>query len=271
LIRCYGISQDPVTGNFIIVLYYAHRGNLKNYLEQHYEKLDWTHKLGILKQIAEGLKKIHQAGFVHKDFHSGNILQSKNAEISDLGFTGPADKRVKSSSNRAVYGVLPYVSPEVLRGKNYSFAADVYSFGIIMWEVSECLPPFSDRAHDTFLALDICRGLRPINESYIPKPFSKLMNRCWDADPEKRPSAHELYQILHKWYFDLKDGNENEITAEFNSADNHSSRLSTPASSRPVTQTHPLAVYTSRLLVFSGLPEPINAPSRTGTLNAKIC
>ena len=105
------------------MLYYAKRGNLRNYLEQHYGEFDWIHKLGILKQIAEGLKKIHQAGFVHKDFHSGNILQGTNAEIADLGFTGPADKKVTSTSNRAIYGVLPYISPEVLRGKRYTCAS----------------------------------------------------------------------------------------------------------------------------------------------------
>ncbi|CAB5358443.1 unnamed protein product [Rhizophagus irregularis] len=131
LIRCYGISQEPETGDYIIVLYYAHRGNLRTYLEQNYGELDWIQKLGILKQIAEGLNKIHQAGLVHRDFHSGNILQ---------------------------------------------------------------------------------------------------------------------------------DGVENEITAAFNTADYDCSQLSSPASSRPVTVTHPLAIYTSRLLDFTDLPEPINAP-----------
>ncbi|RGB38300.1 kinase-like domain-containing protein [Rhizophagus diaphanus] len=260
LIRCYGISQEPETGDYIIVLYYAHRGNLRTYLEQNYGELDWIQKLGILKQIAEGLNKIHQAGLVHRDFHSGNILQGKNAEIADLGFTGPADKESTSEYNRTVYGVLPYVSPEVLRGKNYTPASDIYSFGIIMWEISECIPPFSDRAHDGLLALDICRGLRPISEVCMPKPFVKLTNRCWDANPKKRPSAHELYETFHKWYWDLKEGVENEITAAFDTADYDCSQLSSPASSRPVTVTHPLAIYTSRLLDFTDLPEPINAP-----------
>ncbi|RIA91709.1 kinase-like domain-containing protein [Glomus cerebriforme] len=260
IIRCYGISRDPDTGNFIIVLYYAHRGNLRTYLEKNYGKLDWIQKLGILKQIAEGLKKIHHAGFVHRDFHSGNILQGKNAEIADLGFTGPADKKSTSTSNNAIYGVLPYVSPEVLRGRKYTSASDIYSFGIIMWEVSECIPPFSDRAHDGYLALDICCGLRPKSEVYVPKPFIKLMNRCWNATPTNRPSAYELYETFQKWYWDLKDGKKNDVTEAFNAVDHDYSQLSSPASSRPVTVTHPLAVYTSRLLSFPGLPEPVNAP-----------
>ncbi|CAI2167602.1 11_t:CDS:2 [Funneliformis geosporum] len=265
--RCYGISQDPTTKNFIIVLYHAHHGSLKTYLGQHYGELDWTYKLGILNQVAEGLKKIHQAGFVHRDFHSGNILLSNYAEIADLGFTGPVSKKVISTSTTSkhvVYGVLPYISPEVLRGIKYDYAADVYSFGIVMWEIATCLPPFNDRAHDTYLALDICLGLRPNVEDYIPEPFAKLMTRCWDAKPSARPCVHEIYQILHKWYWNLKDGDDNVVTKSFINADSIDLQSSTPASSRPVTQTHPLAVYTSRLLNFHDLPEPINALQTSG-------
>jgi serine/threonine protein kinase len=243
---------------------------LRTYLSEHYGELDWKQKLGILKQIAEGLNKIHQAGLVHRDFHSGNILHGKNAEIADLGFTGPANKSFTLFSSRAIYGVLPYVSPEVLRGKKYTVAADIYSFGIIMWEVSECIPPFSDRAHDGHLALDICRGLRPTFENYVPKSFIKLVGRCLDANPDNRPEAHELYEVLHKWYWYLRDDVKNEITKAFNIADHDCSQLSSPASSRPVTETHPLAIYTSRLLNFPDLPEPINAPAYRRSISSSM-
>jgi len=246
------------------VLYYAHRGSLKTYLEQHYGQLDWVHKLGILYQVAEGLSKIHQAGFVHRDFHSGNILQSKNAEIADLGFTGPANKVTSVGKKNVVYGVLPYIAPEVLRGEKYTHSSDIYSFGIVMWEVATCLLPFGDRAHDTLLALDVCRGHRPeIGEYNIPVPFVKLMKSCWNAKPRERPHAHDVYQTLHRWYFQLKDGHEDAITMAFKNADKSDSMFPTPASSRHVTVTHPLAVYTSRLLDFPNLPEPVNSPPQT--------
>ncbi|CAG8516417.1 10450_t:CDS:2, partial [Funneliformis caledonium] len=79
-----------------------------------------------------------------------------------------------------------------------------------------------------------------------------------------RPSAHDIYQTLHTWYWNLKDGDGNAVTKSFINADSNDFQSSTPASSRPVTQTHPLAVYTSRLLNFHDLPEPVNALHTTG-------
>ena len=57
--------------------------------------------------------------------------------------------------------ILPYVAPEILRGQNYTKAADIYSFGIIMYEVFSGLPPYHDVSHDDRLAIKICKGLKP--------------------------------------------------------------------------------------------------------------
>ena len=80
--------------------------------------------------------------------------------ISDLGLCKPADEK-SEKSNKNVYGVLPYVAPEVLRGKEYTRASDIYGFGIIIYEVINGLPPYHDIVHDEFLAVKICQGLRP--------------------------------------------------------------------------------------------------------------
>ena len=72
--------------------------------------------------------------------HSGNILFShlnQRFQISDLGFCGPADKPLNS-----IYGNLPYIAPEVIAGKTTTFASDVYSVGMLMWEISSGQPPF---------------------------------------------------------------------------------------------------------------------------------
>jgi len=57
--------------------------------------------------------------------------------------------------------VLPYVAPEALRGKEYTQASDIYAFGIIAYEICTGLPPYCNIAHDKFLAMKICQGLRP--------------------------------------------------------------------------------------------------------------
>src|SRR5439155_19888684 len=100
---------------------------------------------------------IHAKKLIHQDFHSGNILNLGFHCITDLGLCKPADEK----TDKNVYGVLPYVAPEVLRGKNYTQASDVYGFGIIIYEVFNGLPPYHDMAHDEFLAVKICQVLRP--------------------------------------------------------------------------------------------------------------
>ncbi|EXX54184.1 hypothetical protein RirG_237050 [Rhizophagus irregularis DAOM 197198w] len=85
------------------------------------------------------------------------------------------------------------MAPEVLRGKPYTKAADIYSFGIIMWEFTSA---FNNRPHDFDLSLDICKGLRPkIVEDTLPV-YARLMKRCWDSDPNK---TDELVEILSIW------------------------------------------------------------------------
>ncbi|CAI2195579.1 6783_t:CDS:2, partial [Funneliformis geosporum] len=77
--------------------------------------------------ITIDLKTLHKLGYCHKDFHSGNILQDERfSYISDFGLTGPADKQ---KSDDRIYGVLPYIAPEVLNGEPYTLASDIYSFG----------------------------------------------------------------------------------------------------------------------------------------------
>jgi serine/threonine protein kinase len=76
-----------------------------------------------------GLKRIHQKGLIHKDFHSGNILtDSGDSLITDLGLCRPANYKKEEGK---IFGVLPYIAPEVLKGKPYSQASDIYSFGIV--------------------------------------------------------------------------------------------------------------------------------------------
>ena len=73
-----------------------------------------------------------------------------------MGLCKPADDESKNNT----YGVLPYIAPEILRGQNYTKAADIYSFGIIMYEVISGLPPYHDISHDNSLAIKICQGFR---------------------------------------------------------------------------------------------------------------
>jgi len=76
IVKCHGISQDPETENYLIVMDYKESGNLRQFLQQKKLGLNLKDKLLKLGVIVSGLSNIHQQGLVHRDFHSGNILNS---------------------------------------------------------------------------------------------------------------------------------------------------------------------------------------------------
>ncbi|EXX54243.1 Bck1p [Rhizophagus irregularis DAOM 197198w] len=255
IVFCYGITQDPNTKDYMMVLHYCKNGNLRNFYLNIYDDM----KLLRLSLIANGLLNIHNAGKVHKDFHSGNILEGGTMYISDLGMCQPANNKDKKEG---VYGVLPYMAPEILRGYQYTKAADIYSFGIIMNEYLSEEIPFNDISHDHILAIKICKGLRPKISEDIPKFFVDLIMKCWDAKAENRPSAKELYQILAKWHEEYMKFN-GEIYSqmwEYNNKirEKKLKNRSNENKSESI-KTHPQAIYTSRLLSFKNLPEPVNS------------
>ncbi|EXX51584.1 kinase-like domain-containing protein [Rhizophagus irregularis DAOM 181602=DAOM 197198] len=117
-------------------------GNLRNNLMN---DLDYESKVNQLFFIIDGLLAIHNAEKVHKDFHSGNVLVDNNVPlISDLGLCQP----VNDNERKGVYGVIPYIAPEVLRGYQYTKAADIYSFRIIMNEIMSEEITYNDIPHD---------------------------------------------------------------------------------------------------------------------------
>jgi serine/threonine protein kinase len=252
VLKIYGISQNPDTKDYIMVLQYTSKGNFDNYkfISKNWY---WFERLIVLGNIIKGLKKIHDNKMVHCDFHTGNILildravfygESKNAVnevcISDMGLCGEVDNMDKTK----IYGVMPYVAPEVLKGEPYTQAADVYSFGMIMYFVATKRQPFANCAHDHVLALKICNGIRPeISEQEAPKCYIDLMKRCWDSNPDNRPSAIEIKELIDLFY----SGRNEEIEKQFEEVEKYR-KMNLLSIEEDNQSTHPQAYYTSRLL-----------------------
>ncbi|CAB5380281.1 unnamed protein product [Rhizophagus irregularis] len=258
ILKIYGISQNPDINNYIIVLEYANGGNLNNCSNNIIRNYHWNEKLDVLGDIVKGLKKIHENKVVHRDFHTGNILLSiKNNStysrsgnhlgdiyISDMGLCG----EVSNTDKMKIYGVMPFVAPEVLRGKPYNQAADIYSFGMIMYYIATGRQPFANCAHDNVLALNICNGIRPeINEQEAPKFYIDLMKNCWDADLDKRPSAIEIEKLLKLFIDSFLFSKDEEIKKQIKKADEYHRRTNFLFTGNSQS-IHPQACYTSRLL-----------------------
>ncbi|UZO01604.1 uncharacterized protein OCT59_020116 [Rhizophagus irregularis] len=253
---------DPNNKEYMMVLDYCDKGNLRNYLNESKNYINYEFKVDKLQQIANGLLNIHNAEKVHKDFHSGNILfDTLDSYISDLGMCQPANIK-KTVKEEGIYGVLPYMAPEVLRGYQYTKASDIYSFGIIMNEFLSEEIPFDDIPHNEFLAIKICKGLRPTISKDIPKLLADLIIKCWDAEIGNRPTTKELYQILSKLNKEIYDKNSELYYQTQESDEIRRKKFKNSKSNDDRSeniQTHSQAIYTSRLLNFKNFPKPVNS------------
>ncbi|RIB23380.1 kinase-like domain-containing protein [Gigaspora rosea] len=166
-----------------------------------------TNKLKLLNCIASDLQIIHSLRLIHRDLHSGNILQDNlsNAYIADLGLTTSTNIDLKEADS--VFGILPYIAPEVLEKTSYTTASDIYSFGMIMWEILYGIPiaSFYNIVYNKLFGSELQRKivldeLRPpiFAETY----YVNLMKQCWDKEPERRPSATKIIQTISKWQSD---------------------------------------------------------------------
>src|SRR6266542_4939217 len=172
VIKCFGITQDPITYNYALVLQYMENGDLRNYLKRTVNTITWKRRMCNIYDICLALDNIHKHKLMHKDLHPGNIfIDTTYAYIGDFGFCIPANENL---SNKNIYGVIPYMAPEILCGKPHTLASDVYSLGVIINEIITVIPPFNNHPHDCYLALDICRGLRPNIREETPDSLKEL-------------------------------------------------------------------------------------------------
>ena len=173
--------------------------------------------------------------------------------ISDFACQQMELNQIQQKKN--VYGVIPYMALEILRGKPYTQASDIYSLGIIVNEIIAVVPPFNNQP---LLALDICRGLRPPIRTETPKFLKELIKECWDAIPKNRPTSGKIINILHDHIKKKQIEELEELSYDFNESTNSQ-----------LYETHPQTIYTSRLLHFPNLPEPINCPNQQEFVSSK--
>ncbi|RIA83056.1 kinase-like domain-containing protein [Glomus cerebriforme] len=145
---------------------------------------------------------------------------------------------------------MPYMAPEILRGKEYTKKSDMYSLGIIIISI---IPPFNDESHDYYLALDICRGKRPKIRDETPDFLKKSIQKCWDGIPENRPTSEQVFnEILNNICVDnqyLKCSKQIEELPELI----YDFAPITKLTKTQLYKTHTQAIYTSRLLNLSNL------------------
>ncbi len=195
-----GATIEPVT----FIMEYCSRGNLMNLLMDSSISLLWEKRKKMLEDIASGMQYLHRQNpiIIHRDLKSLNILIDENwvAKVSDLGlsrFKAPT----KSEKMTGQAGTYHWMAPEVINSQHYTEKADIYSFGIIMWEVSFRAIPYDGMQPVQIVAAVLGRRERPCIPPGAPKRVSILIQECWQHNPSLRPSFDEIVYRLAKFRF----------------------------------------------------------------------
>ncbi|PKY24321.1 kinase-like protein, partial [Rhizophagus irregularis] len=183
--------------NYILVLEYANEGNLRKYLKKNFTSLKWTVKIQMALDITSGLKFLHSKGIIHRDLHSKNILvNDRKLLIADLGLSKKlAEITTHSKGNK--YGMDGYIDPQCFKDRKYkkNKKSDIYSLGVLLWEISSGRPPFSDCSRN-LITHYIIKGEREDPIEGTPLKYQQLYQECWDDNPESRPDIEKVHEIL---------------------------------------------------------------------------
>uniref|UniRef100_U9STC0 Protein kinase domain-containing protein n=1 Tax=Rhizophagus irregularis (strain DAOM 181602 / DAOM 197198 / MUCL 43194) TaxID=747089 RepID=U9STC0_RHIID len=195
--RCLGITKDPK--NYILVLEYANEENLRTYLKKNFTSLKWTDKIQMALDITSGLKFLHAKGIIHRDLHSKNILvNDRKLLIADLGLSKKlAETTTQSMGNHC--GMDEYIDPQCFKDRKYkkNKKSDIYSLGVLLWEISSGRPPFSESSRN-LITHYITKGDREDPIEGTPLKYQQLYQECWDENPESRPDIEKVREILSK-------------------------------------------------------------------------
>ncbi|XP_035474047.1 ephrin type-A receptor 7 isoform X4 [Scophthalmus maximus] len=185
----------------MIVIEYMENGSLDGFLRKHDGQFTVIQLVGMLRGIAAGMRYLADMGYVHRDLAARNILVNSNlvCKVSDFGLS-----RVIDDDPEAVYttsgGKIPvrWTAPEAIQYRKFTSASDVWSYGIVMWEVMS----YGERPYWDMSNQDV---IKAIEEGYrLPAPMDcppglhQLMLDCWQKDRAERPKFDQIVGILDK-------------------------------------------------------------------------
>jgi NIMA (never in mitosis gene a)-related kinase 1/4/5 len=175
-----------------IVMDFADGGDLQGKIKERSGRLfnedqiiDW------FVQICLGIKHVHDRKILHRDLKSQNIFLTRTGRIKlgDFGIAKVLSATVDNAST--MVGTPYYLSPEIVESRPYNFKSDIWSLGVLLYELCSLKPPF-DASSLHFLALKIVRGVYPPLSKTFSQPLRTLVSKMLKVDPNARPNIHQI-------------------------------------------------------------------------------
>ncbi|OXB77343.1 UNVERIFIED_CONTAM: hypothetical protein H355_002335 [Colinus virginianus] len=183
----------------MIVTEYMENGSLDTFLRKHDGQFTIIQLVGMLRGIGAGMRYLSDLGYVHRDLAARNILVNSNlvCKVSDFGLSRILEDDPDAAYTTTVWWLLQ-AAPEAIAYRKFSSASDVWSYGIVMWEVLA----YGERPYWNMTNRDV---INSVEEGYrLPAPMGcptalhQLMLDCWQKDRSERPRFSQIVGILDK-------------------------------------------------------------------------
>lgn len=199
---CLFMGAVTIPGKLMIVTEIVSKGNMETLLHDEKIVLPLPLRMRMARDAALGVLWLHESSptFIHRDLKTSNLLVDENmrVKICDFGLSTVKPQRHQMLKDQTTAKGTPlFMAPEVMMFREFNESSDVYSFGIVLWEILTRQEPFSQfRALDEFRQAVCVRHERPIIPPDTLESLKRLIERCWDKDPTRRPSFREIVVAL---------------------------------------------------------------------------
>ncbi|KAM0020490.1 putative dual-specificity kinase TKL-Pl-4 family [Helianthus debilis subsp. tardiflorus] len=194
IVRFIGACRKPMV--WCIVTEYAKGGSVRQFLTKRQNR-SVPLKLAVKQalDVARGMEYVHALGLIHRDLKSDNLLISADKSIKIADF-GVARIEVQTEGMTPETGTYRWMAPEMIQHRSYTQKVDVYSFGIVLWELITGMLPFQNMTAVQAAFAVVNKGVRPTIPYDCLPVLGEIMVRCWDINPDVRPPFTEVVRML---------------------------------------------------------------------------
>ncbi|XP_052192340.1 serine/threonine-protein kinase STY46-like isoform X6 [Diospyros lotus] len=180
-----------------IVTEYMSGGSVYDYLHKQKGTFKLPSLLRVAIDVSKGMNYLHQNNIIHRDLKAANLLMDENEVVKVADF-GVARVKAQSGVMTAETGTYRWMAPEVIEHNPYDHKADVFSFGIVLWELLTGKLPYDYLTPLQAAVGVVQKGLRPTIPKNTHPKLADLLERCWQQDPTLRPDFSEITEILQQ-------------------------------------------------------------------------